>query len=167
MNSVSIFKDYFCYRRRSLYYFFNLIVPCVLISSMALLGFTLPPNSGEKLTLGGLISVCVKYDLPLDPLCTFLVPERKIWQNWRKRHIFWSVAPPPAVPVDQFWNPVIHSKGDPWYRLAADFWIFQHSPLQTDTNPSWSSDLRNQILFNLIFINEQFCGFIFFSNFFR
>ncbi|CAG9855202.1 unnamed protein product [Phyllotreta striolata] len=39
-------------RRRTLYYFFNLIVPCVLISSMALLGFTLPPDSGEKLTLG-------------------------------------------------------------------------------------------------------------------
>ena len=39
-------------RRRTLYYFFNLIVPCVLISSMALLGFTLPPDAGEKLTLG-------------------------------------------------------------------------------------------------------------------
>jgi len=39
-------------RRRTLYYFFNLIVPCVLISSMALLGFTLPPDCGEKLTLG-------------------------------------------------------------------------------------------------------------------
>ena len=38
-------------RRRTLYYFFNLIVPCVLISSMALLGFTLPPDSGEKLGL--------------------------------------------------------------------------------------------------------------------
>ena len=41
-------------RRRTLYYFFNLIVPCVLISSMALLGFTLPPDAGEKLTLGEL-----------------------------------------------------------------------------------------------------------------
>ncbi|XP_035782508.1 neuronal acetylcholine receptor subunit alpha-7-like [Anopheles aquasalis] len=39
-------------RRRTLYYFFNLIVPCVLIASMALLGFTLPPDSGEKLSLG-------------------------------------------------------------------------------------------------------------------
>ncbi|XP_063598331.1 neuronal acetylcholine receptor subunit alpha-7-like [Penaeus indicus] len=39
-------------RRRTLYYFSNLIMPCVLISSMALLGFTLPPDSGEKLTLG-------------------------------------------------------------------------------------------------------------------
>ena len=43
-------------RRRTLYYFFNLIVPCVLISSMALLGFTLPPDSGEKLTLGKTIT---------------------------------------------------------------------------------------------------------------
>ena len=42
-------------RRRTLYYFFNLIVPCVLISSMALLGFTLPPDAGEKLTLGKML----------------------------------------------------------------------------------------------------------------
>ena len=39
-------------RRRTLYYFFNLIVPCLLIASMAILGFTLPPDSGEKLGLG-------------------------------------------------------------------------------------------------------------------
>ena len=39
-------------RRRTLYYFFNLIVPCILIASMAVLGFTLPPDSGEKLSLG-------------------------------------------------------------------------------------------------------------------
>ena len=39
-------------RRRTLYYGFNLIVPSVIISSMTLLSFTLPPDSGEKLTLG-------------------------------------------------------------------------------------------------------------------
>ncbi|RWS08609.1 nicotinic acetylcholine receptor alpha 6 subunit-like protein, partial [Dinothrombium tinctorium] len=39
-------------RRRTLYYGFNLIIPCMIISSMVLLGFTLPPESGEKLTLG-------------------------------------------------------------------------------------------------------------------
>ena len=42
-------------RRRTLYYFFNLIVPCLLISSMAVLDFTLPPDSGEKLSLGNII----------------------------------------------------------------------------------------------------------------
>jgi len=39
-------------RRRALFYGFNLIIPCVLISSMALLTFTLPPESGEKISLG-------------------------------------------------------------------------------------------------------------------
>ncbi|CAF5204078.1 unnamed protein product, partial [Rotaria magnacalcarata] len=38
-------------RRRTLYYVVNVVVPCVLISFMTLLGFLLPPDSGEKLTL--------------------------------------------------------------------------------------------------------------------
>jgi len=46
-------------RRRTLYYFFNLIVPCVLIASMAVLGFTLPPDSGEKLSLGEYICIFI------------------------------------------------------------------------------------------------------------
>lgn len=46
-------------RRRTLYYFFNLIVPCVLIASMAVLGFTLPPDSGEKLSLGNTITLSI------------------------------------------------------------------------------------------------------------
>ena len=46
-------------RRRTLYYFFNLIVPCLLIASMAVLGFTLPPDSGEKL---GLCECYVNYN---------------------------------------------------------------------------------------------------------
>lgn len=60
-------------RRRTLYYFFNLIVPCVLISSMALLGFTLPPDSGEKLTLGtcSLLALCVLHS------CVVWVPLHK------------------------------------------------------------------------------------------
>ncbi|CAF1680440.1 unnamed protein product, partial [Adineta ricciae] len=38
-------------RRFSLYYFFNIVVPCFLISCMTILGFLLAPDSGEKLTL--------------------------------------------------------------------------------------------------------------------
>ncbi|XP_037079755.1 neuronal acetylcholine receptor subunit alpha-7-like isoform X6 [Pollicipes pollicipes] len=39
-------------RRRTLYYLHNLVLPGILISTMVLLAFTLPPDSGEKLTLG-------------------------------------------------------------------------------------------------------------------
>ncbi|KRX82472.1 Cullin-3, partial [Trichinella sp. T6] len=42
-------------RRRTLYYGFNLIIPCLLISLMTLLGFILPVESGEKLTLGEIL----------------------------------------------------------------------------------------------------------------
>ncbi|CAL8290639.1 unnamed protein product [Merluccius merluccius] len=39
-------------RRRTLYYALNLLIPCVLLSSMTLLGFLLPASSGEKISLG-------------------------------------------------------------------------------------------------------------------
>ena len=39
-------------RRRSLYYAFNVIVPCVMLSSLTLLTFCLPCNSREKIGLG-------------------------------------------------------------------------------------------------------------------
>ena len=39
-------------RRRTLYFVFNLIFPCILISLMSLLGFLLPPDSSEKIGLG-------------------------------------------------------------------------------------------------------------------
>ncbi|KAI1730744.1 neurotransmitter-gated ion-channel ligand binding domain-containing protein [Ditylenchus destructor] len=48
-------------RRRTLYYGINLVIPSILISSLALLGFSLPPDSGEKLNLCVTIfmSLCV------------------------------------------------------------------------------------------------------------
>ncbi len=42
-------------KRRPFYYFFNLLVPCGLIGFLAVLGFSLPPESGEKLPLGATI----------------------------------------------------------------------------------------------------------------
>lgn len=38
--------------RRPMFYVFNLILPCVLTSLVALLGFYMPSDSGEKVTLG-------------------------------------------------------------------------------------------------------------------
>ena len=39
-------------RRRTLYYSFNVIIPCVMLSMLSLTGFLLPSASGEKVTLG-------------------------------------------------------------------------------------------------------------------
>ena len=66
-------------RRRTVYYFFNLIVPCVLIASMAVLGFTLPPDSGEKLSLG-------EQNWPECP-----ISGEQFWRNWW--FIFTNVGP--------------------------------------------------------------------------
>lgn len=43
-------------RRRTLYYGLNLLIPCVLISTLALLVFLLPADSGEKISLGEFFS---------------------------------------------------------------------------------------------------------------
>ncbi|GFR71199.1 neuronal acetylcholine receptor subunit alpha-10, partial [Elysia marginata] len=43
---------YIMIRRRVLYYFLNVIIPCMMLSSLSLTGFLLPPESGEKVTLG-------------------------------------------------------------------------------------------------------------------
>ncbi|XP_037079691.1 neuronal acetylcholine receptor subunit alpha-7-like isoform X7 [Pollicipes pollicipes] len=59
-------------RRRTLYYFSTLIIPCVLISSMALLGFTLPPDSGEKLTLGTYFN-CIMFMVASSVVLTVVV----------------------------------------------------------------------------------------------
>ncbi|KAH9518333.1 Acetylcholine receptor subunit alpha-type acr-16 [Bulinus truncatus] len=39
-------------RRRTLYYTHNVIIPCVMLSSLTLLVFWMSPDSGEKVTLG-------------------------------------------------------------------------------------------------------------------
>uniref|UniRef100_T1JEQ2 Uncharacterized protein n=1 Tax=Strigamia maritima TaxID=126957 RepID=T1JEQ2_STRMM len=39
-------------RRRPLFYVFNLVLPCVLITGIALMSFYMPSDSGEKVTLG-------------------------------------------------------------------------------------------------------------------
>ncbi|CAJ0604281.1 unnamed protein product [Cylicocyclus nassatus] len=49
----------FVIRRRVLYYAFNLILPCILITVLTLTGFTLPPDAGEKMSLRAFFAVCM------------------------------------------------------------------------------------------------------------
>ena len=39
-------------RRRTLYYTYNVLIPCIMLSVLTLLGFWMRPDSGEKVTLG-------------------------------------------------------------------------------------------------------------------
>ena len=39
-------------KRRPLFYLFNMVMPCVLITLVTLLGFYMPPESGEKVSMG-------------------------------------------------------------------------------------------------------------------
>jgi nicotinic acetylcholine receptor len=39
-------------QRRTLYYMYNVIFPCIMMSALTLLVFCLPPDSGEKIALG-------------------------------------------------------------------------------------------------------------------
>jgi len=43
---------YILIRRRILYFLVNIIIPCVWLSILSLVGFLLPPDSGEKVSLG-------------------------------------------------------------------------------------------------------------------
>lgn len=48
-----IFMKYFVLiKRRPLFYLFNMVMPCVLITMVALLGFYMPNDSGEKISMG-------------------------------------------------------------------------------------------------------------------
>ncbi|CAP25919.2 Protein CBR-ACR-25 [Caenorhabditis briggsae] len=49
----------FVIRRRALYYAFNLILPCILITMLTLVGFTFPPDAGEKMSLRAFFAVCL------------------------------------------------------------------------------------------------------------
>ncbi len=45
-------KFYFHIRRRTLYYTYNVIIPCIMLSGLTCLTFYLPTESGEKVSLG-------------------------------------------------------------------------------------------------------------------
>ncbi len=51
-------KFYLVIRRRTLYYAFNLILPCIVTAVMTVLGFLLPPDSCEKICLRTCARAC-------------------------------------------------------------------------------------------------------------
>ncbi|KAL8613097.1 hypothetical protein ACOMHN_035038 [Nucella lapillus] len=45
-------RNHILIQRRPLFYVFNMVVPCLLITLVALLGFYMPSDSGEKISMG-------------------------------------------------------------------------------------------------------------------
>lgn len=54
-------RVYIVIHRRILYYILNIILPCVWLNLLSLLAFCLPPDAGEKITLG--ITVLLSYSV--------------------------------------------------------------------------------------------------------
>ena len=62
--STAVYPDVtisFIIHRRILYYILNIILPCVWLNMLSLLAFCLPPDAGEKITLG--ITVLLSYSV--------------------------------------------------------------------------------------------------------
>jgi hypothetical protein len=51
-DDVPFMKYIIIIKRRPLFYLFNMVMPCILITIVALLGFYMPPESGEKVSMG-------------------------------------------------------------------------------------------------------------------
>lgn len=58
-------------RRRMLYYVFNLVVPCLMLSLLTVVFFTMPPDAGEKID-GGRLYVLYFYIFQNDGIISFL-----------------------------------------------------------------------------------------------
>ncbi|XP_055589543.1 CHRNA7-FAM7A fusion protein-like [Uranotaenia lowii] len=113
-------------RRRTLYYFFNLIVPCVLIASMALLGFTLPPDSGEKLSLGVtiLLSLTVFLNMVAEtmPATSDAVPLLGTYFNCIMFMVASSVVSTILILNYHHRNADTHEMSD-WVRIIFLYWL--------------------------------------------
>ncbi|XP_055641297.1 neuronal acetylcholine receptor subunit alpha-7 isoform X3 [Toxorhynchites rutilus septentrionalis] len=126
-------------RRRTLYYFFNLIVPCVLISSMALLGFTLPPDSGEKLTLGTYFN-CIMFMVASSVVLTVVV------LNYHHRTADIHEMPPWIKSVFLQWLPWILRMGRPGKKITRKTIILTNRMKELELKERSSKSLLANVL---------------------
>lgn len=47
-------------RRRKLYYIVNIVSPCLMLATLTLVTFTIPPDAGEKISFGELVRIIVE-----------------------------------------------------------------------------------------------------------
>ena len=76
-------------RRRYAFYVLNVIVPCALLSVLAMIGFCLPPGAGEKVSLGISVVLAIIVFLlllaetvPRTSLHVPIIGRRPIYRRW-------------------------------------------------------------------------------------
>ena len=83
---------YFILSRKPLYYLFNLVLPCVFITATTVLVFYLPPDSGEKVSLG--VTVLLALTVFLLMVAEAMPPQSisiPLMGNRIQVLVFWSV----------------------------------------------------------------------------
>ncbi|XP_076680794.1 nicotinic acetylcholine receptor alpha7 subunit isoform X1 [Andrena cerasifolii] len=144
-------------RRRTLYYFFNLIVPCVLIASMAVLGFTLPPDSGEKLSLGVtiLLSLTVFLNMVAEtmPATSDAVPLLGTYFNCIMFMVASSVVSTILILNYHHRNSDTHEMSD-WVRVVFLYWLpcilRMSRPVDKDEKEAQKSQKPSPVTGNLV-----------------
>jgi len=126
-------------RRRTLYYFFNLIIPCVLIASMAVLGFTLPSDSGEKLSLGTYFN-CIMFMVASSVVTTIMI------LNYHHRQADTHTMPPWVKMLFLQWLPWLLRMSRPGEKLTRKMIMMQSKMKQLDMKETSSKSLLANVL---------------------
>ncbi|XP_023930299.1 neuronal acetylcholine receptor subunit alpha-9-like [Lingula anatina] len=117
---------YIVIKRRSLYYIFNIVLPCVLISSIALVVFYLPPESGEKIAL--VITVLLALTVFMLLIAEIMPPQSEvvplIGQYFIGAIVLLSLSTALTVYVMTLYHSGNHARPVPgWLRKVAFRWL--------------------------------------------
>ncbi|KHJ41165.1 Cation transporter family protein [Trichuris suis] len=140
-------------RRRTLYYGFNMIIPSVLISLMTLLGFLLPAESGEKLTLEItiLLSVCVFLTMvgQMTPSTSEAVPLIGVFFCCNMIVVSASVVSNVLVLNLHYRSPDTHRMG-PWANKVLLRWLPKLLRMKPPEPPNHRCEEKQQLLPNKV-----------------
>lgn len=131
-------------RRRPLFYIFNLMIPCFIIIAMVLMGFLLPPESGERTTLSITVLLAMAVFLQLQaehlPRNSEQIPLLGIFYITVMAEVGLSLMATCYVLNIFHKNPGVHIV--PMSPLVSGFFIETMAPLLrlSPLTPEWSSN---------------------------
>lgn len=109
-------------RRRASFYIFNLLLPCIMVSFLAPLGFYLPADSGEKVSLGVTV------------LLALTVFQLLVAESMPPSESVPLIGEPPPCPGPSHWT-----RGDKQHPCRSSWWRGWSLP-----SPPWCHPLSMQ-----------------------